>query len=327
MEETLFSLLVFFSHLPMTHLSSPSHMILSWFHNPSTTKLPMKRLRSSDSVVGPICPTGDEKGVLLDEELGDEDLLCYVGGGGGREKKRRLSVEQVRALEKNFEVENKLEPERKVKLAQELGLLPRQVAVWFQNRRARWKTKQLERDYNALKDSYDSLLVDHDAQVRDREALLAEIKELKAKLSNESLNSIYSSIKEKEERASESDNKASEEPPAPTYKDGSSDSDSSAVLNDMLNDENSPRQVAAAATNLAFESSPNCFPTSPNSSPLSSEYSRAHKGVFFYQHQPQLMKVEDGGFLGGHESGSSFFFDEQVPSLPWYYSDHEQWNN
>ncbi|RWW25826.1 hypothetical protein GW17_00009814 [Ensete ventricosum] len=44
-----------------------------------------------------------------------------------REKKRRLRVELVRALERSFEVENKLGPERKVRLAQELGHQPRQI--------------------------------------------------------------------------------------------------------------------------------------------------------------------------------------------------------
>lgn len=92
------------------------------------------------------------------------------------EKKRRLSVDQVKALEKNFEVENKLEPERKVKLARELGLQPRQVAVWFQNRRARWKTKQLERDYGVLKANYDSLKVNLDTLQQDNEALLKEVR-------------------------------------------------------------------------------------------------------------------------------------------------------
>jgi homeobox-leucine zipper protein len=91
------------------------------------------------------------------------------------QKKRRLSVDQVKALEKNFEVENKLEPDRKVKLAQELGLQPRQVAVWFQNRRARWKTKQLERDYGVLKANYDALKLNYDNLQRDNENLLKEV--------------------------------------------------------------------------------------------------------------------------------------------------------
>ena len=104
----------------------------------------------------------------------EEEMLSYGGGGRG-EKKRRLSTEQVRALERSFEVENMLEPERKARLACDLGLQPRQVAVWFQNRRARWKTKQLERDYNALRHSYDTLRQDHDALRRDKDALLAEV--------------------------------------------------------------------------------------------------------------------------------------------------------
>lgn len=100
---------------------------------------------------------------------------CVEEGGHVSEKKRRLSVEQVKALEKNFEVENKLEPERKVKLAQELGLQPRQVAVWFQNRRARWKTKQLERDFGVLKTNYDSLKLNYDNLQHENEALVKEV--------------------------------------------------------------------------------------------------------------------------------------------------------
>lgn len=60
--------------------------------------------------------------------------------------KKRLNLEQVKALEKIFELGNKLEPERKMQLGKALGLQPRQIANWFQNRKARLKTKQLERD-------------------------------------------------------------------------------------------------------------------------------------------------------------------------------------
>ncbi|XP_038994866.1 homeobox-leucine zipper protein ATHB-6-like isoform X1 [Hibiscus syriacus] len=158
----------------------------------------MKRpLGSSDSFGAfmSICPTTDEhsprnnhiySGKFRSMFDGYDEEVCLGESGHVSEKKRRLSVDQVKALEKNFEAENKLEPERKVKLAQELGLQPRQVAVWFQNRRARWKTKQLERDYGLLKTSYDTLKADYEALQLDNEALLKEIRELQAKQSGES---------------------------------------------------------------------------------------------------------------------------------------------
>ncbi|KAF5740361.1 Homeobox-leucine zipper protein HAT5 [Tripterygium wilfordii] len=98
------------------------------------------------------------------------------------EKKRRLTPEQVHLLEKSFESENKLEPERKTQLAKRLGLQPRQVAVWFQNRRARWKTKQLERDYDLLKSSYDALQSNYDSLVKEKEKLKSEVASLTEKL-------------------------------------------------------------------------------------------------------------------------------------------------
>lgn len=112
---------------------------------------------------------------LEKEENCDEDYEgCFHQPG----KKRRLTSEQVQFLERNFEVENKLEPERKVQLAKELGLQPRQVAIWFQNRRARFKTKQLEKDYGVLKASYDRLKSDYESLVQENDKLKAEVKRI-----------------------------------------------------------------------------------------------------------------------------------------------------
>ncbi|PSR89634.1 Homeobox-leucine zipper protein [Actinidia chinensis var. chinensis] len=113
------------------------------------------------------------------EENADEGLDEYFNQP---EKKRRLSPDQVRFLERSFEVENKLEPDRKIQLAKDLGLQPRQVAIWFQNRRARWKTKQLEKDYQALESSFNSLRAEYDGLLEEKEKLKSEVLNLADKL-------------------------------------------------------------------------------------------------------------------------------------------------
>lgn len=111
---------------------------------------------------------------------GEEDLSEDDGSQPGAEKKRRLNMEQVKTLEKNFELGNKLEPERKMHLARALGLQPRQIAIWFQNRRARWKTKQLEKDYDVLKRQFDAVKADNEDLQAQNQKLQAEILALKS---------------------------------------------------------------------------------------------------------------------------------------------------
>jgi len=82
---------------------------------------------------------------------------------GQEKKKKKMTSEQLKFLERSFQEEiklnpdrkMKLNPDRKMKLSKELGLQPRQIAVWFQNRKARWKNKQLEHLYESLRQEFD----------------------------------------------------------------------------------------------------------------------------------------------------------------------------
>ncbi|WOL06625.1 homeobox-leucine zipper protein HOX11-like [Canna indica] len=66
-------------------------------------------------------------------------------------KKLRLSKEQSAFLEESFKQHNTLNPNQKLALAKQLNLRPRQVEVWFQNRRARTKLKHTEVQCEYLK--------------------------------------------------------------------------------------------------------------------------------------------------------------------------------
>ncbi|CAJ1978182.1 unnamed protein product [Sphenostylis stenocarpa] len=90
------------------------------------------------------------RGRSVSGEDGDERQMAYSkgsdednngdGGGdcddGSARKKLRLSKEQSGFLEESFKEHNTLNPKQKLALAKQLDLRPRQVEVWFQNRRA-----------------------------------------------------------------------------------------------------------------------------------------------------------------------------------------------
>lgn len=111
------------------------------------------------------------------EEVDTERVSSRVSdedddGSNGR-KKLRLTKAQSALLEESFKLHSTLNPKQKQDLARELKLRPRQVEVWFQNRRARTKLKQTEVDCEFLKKCCDTL-------TDENRRLQKELQELKA---------------------------------------------------------------------------------------------------------------------------------------------------
>ncbi|CAK9203933.1 unnamed protein product, partial [Sphagnum troendelagicum] len=120
----------------------------------------------------------------LFEQLLDRERACDLssrgcsddedgGGGGTTRKKLRLSKEQSALLEESFKDHSTLNPKQKSALAKQLNLRPRQVEVWFQNRRARTKLKQTEVDREVLQRCCETL-------TEENRRLLKELQELRA---------------------------------------------------------------------------------------------------------------------------------------------------
>ncbi|KAL5771532.1 hypothetical protein ACOSP7_015686 [Xanthoceras sorbifolium] len=101
--------------------------------------------------------------MMMVEDHGDyvHNKMCDYSNNnkninGGR-KKLRLTKHQSTLLEDTFKMHTTLNQSKKQALAEELNLKPRQVEVWFQNRRARTKLKQTEVDCEFLKKCCESL--------------------------------------------------------------------------------------------------------------------------------------------------------------------------
>ncbi|XP_019418291.1 PREDICTED: homeobox-leucine zipper protein HAT14-like isoform X4 [Lupinus angustifolius] len=102
------------------------------------------------------------------EERGSDD-----DENGSTRKKLRLSKDQSAFLEESFKEHTTLNPKQKLALAKQLNLRPRQVEVWFQNRRARTKLKQTEVDCEYLKRCCETL-------TEENRKLHKELQELRA---------------------------------------------------------------------------------------------------------------------------------------------------
>ncbi|TYG93162.1 hypothetical protein ES288_A11G088300v1 [Gossypium darwinii] len=120
---------------------------------------------SPNSTVSSISGKGNERDPVGDETEAERQSFSRSsddedGGGAGDDasrKKLRLSKEQSLVLEETFKEHSTLNSKQKLALAMQLNLRPRQVEVWFQNRRARTKLKQTEVDCEYLKRCCDNL--------------------------------------------------------------------------------------------------------------------------------------------------------------------------
>ncbi|GJN08832.1 hypothetical protein PR202_ga26789 [Eleusine coracana subsp. coracana] len=246
------------------------------------------------------------------------------------EKKRRLALDQVRALERSFEVDNKLDPDRKARIARDLGLQPRQVAVWFQNRRARWKTKQLERDFDALRARHDALRADCDALRHDKDLLAAEIRELREKLSKQETAVKVEAAGNNEDRQAPVGASAT----AAVYKDGTSDSDSSVVFNDV---EASPYSGSvfvgfggsfmdsSAATTMGCSSLPSSFGTKWAQHGSIAYPCDSYKGANYGGFTEEWLAGSD---VISNDGAAGFFSDEHASSInfSWCASGADGWD-
>ncbi|CAI9784227.1 unnamed protein product [Fraxinus pennsylvanica] len=93
-----------------------------------------------------------------------------------KNKKKRLNEAQVRLLEASFDANRKLDPDHKFHLARELGVPPRQIAIWYQNKRARWKKQSLEVDYNSLQMRLETALSEKKQFEKEIDSLRRELK-------------------------------------------------------------------------------------------------------------------------------------------------------
>ncbi|KAD4586269.1 hypothetical protein E3N88_23870 [Mikania micrantha] len=97
---------------------------------------------------------------------------------GGARKKLKLTKKQSFVLEESFKQHSTLNPKEKQTLAKSLNLQPRQVEIWFQNRRARTKLKQNEVDCALLKKCYEALTSDNMRLKRE----IHQLKETKSRV-------------------------------------------------------------------------------------------------------------------------------------------------
>ncbi|XP_065016136.1 homeobox-leucine zipper protein HAT4-like isoform X1 [Musa acuminata AAA Group] len=128
---------------------------------------------SPNSTLSSVSGKRAERDTHLGDEHDPDRGISDEDDGDGSRKKLRLSKDQSAILEESFKEHNTLNPKQKLALAKQLNLRPRQVEVWFQNRRARTKLKQTEVDCEFLRRCCETL-------TEENRRLQKEVQELRA---------------------------------------------------------------------------------------------------------------------------------------------------
>ncbi|CAM6051896.1 unnamed protein product [Sphagnum compactum] len=154
---------------PPQSYSTSSKLYFSW--QPASVRSDSRSNSGSGGTAGGLKREREpmQQNMLFDlQELRDRpcEISSRAAGsddedGGTTRKKLRLSKEQSALLEESFKEHSTLNPKQKNTLAKQLNLRPRQVEVWFQNRRARTKLKQTEVDCERLKRCCDCLALEN----------------------------------------------------------------------------------------------------------------------------------------------------------------------
>lgn len=113
------------------------------------------------------------------------------------------------------------------------------------------------------------------------------------------------------------------------FKDGSSDSDSSAILND----DNSPNRATSSEAFVPSSviypppsSALRCnHPSSYNSSMSCLQFSDTRASVNAQKAYHQFLRMDESSFLNAEEA-CDFFSEEQAPTLSWYTSEPWSWS-
>ncbi|KAL3514338.1 hypothetical protein ACH5RR_027055 [Cinchona calisaya] len=146
-------------------------------HQSSSNIIHGQQAASSVSAVSSFSNSSVKREREVSGEEVEEDRVysknCEDQDEEGPRKKLRLTKEQSLILEDSFKEHSTLNPKQKQSLANRLNLRPRQVEVWFQNRRARTKLKQTEVDCELLKKCCETLK-------EENRRLHKELQEIKA---------------------------------------------------------------------------------------------------------------------------------------------------